>query len=227
MPSKILVTGCGRAGTQYTARLLNLLGIPCGHERVYTHAGINDWDGQQAESSWLAAPLVSEAIPEDCMVWHQLRDPLKVVRCWNSHRTLTDFNSALPQPVEVQRFVFRHLPECSEGDDLERCVKYVLGWTRMLMKHDLYPRVLRYRLERLSARSLLSLLFSSGYERTLDQVETAMEQIIGRIGACVLPHVPEIKASRIVKLPGGQELLGLYHQLGYSFNLSEVEVSSR
>lgn len=228
---KIVVTGCGRAGTQYAAQLLGNLGVPCSHEKVYVHdldptdpdpAKVERRWVADAEASWLAAPFLAfHGVPKDAVIWHQLRDPLKVIRCWHSHRILSDFNHVQPPPAAVQEFVFRHLPECSKGDDLERCVKYVLGWTRMLLKLT-GANVLRYRVEKLTPRSLRSLLFCSGRELSLNQVETGMGQVVGRVGACALPHVPALSASRVVKVPGGQELLELYHGLGYSFNLSEA-----
>jgi len=37
---KYLVTGTGRCGTVYMARLLTLAGIPCGHESIFDWKGI-------------------------------------------------------------------------------------------------------------------------------------------------------------------------------------------
>lgn len=40
MQPRYLVTGTGRCGTVYMARLLTSLGIPCGHESVFDYRGI-------------------------------------------------------------------------------------------------------------------------------------------------------------------------------------------
>lgn len=37
MNLKFIVTGCGRSGTVYMARLLTQLGIPCGHESIFDY----------------------------------------------------------------------------------------------------------------------------------------------------------------------------------------------
>jgi hypothetical protein len=38
---KYIVTGTGRCGTVYAARLLSSVGIPCGHEAIFTTGGIH------------------------------------------------------------------------------------------------------------------------------------------------------------------------------------------
>jgi hypothetical protein len=42
MKLKYLITGTGRCGTVYMARLLTEIGISCGHEAIFTHKGITD-----------------------------------------------------------------------------------------------------------------------------------------------------------------------------------------
>jgi hypothetical protein len=41
MQLKYLITGTGRCGTVFMARFLTSLGIPCGHESIFGHQGIN------------------------------------------------------------------------------------------------------------------------------------------------------------------------------------------
>lgn len=38
---KYLITGTGRSGTVYLARVLTSLGIPCGHESIFDHHGVD------------------------------------------------------------------------------------------------------------------------------------------------------------------------------------------
>jgi hypothetical protein len=39
---KVIVTGTGRCGTNYFAHLLTSMGIPCGHESIFTHNGLKE-----------------------------------------------------------------------------------------------------------------------------------------------------------------------------------------
>ena len=41
MRLKYLITGCGRSGTVYMARLLTSVGIPCGHEAIFDQYGLD------------------------------------------------------------------------------------------------------------------------------------------------------------------------------------------
>jgi hypothetical protein len=75
-----LITGCARSGTGYTASLFSELGVPCGHEAVFTpySTGFEGWGTAQGESSWLAVPFV-EQLPAGTVVLHQVRHPAAVI----------------------------------------------------------------------------------------------------------------------------------------------------
>ena len=47
MKLKYLVTGTGRSGTVYMARLLTSLGIPCSHEMIFDYRGFGDSEGER------------------------------------------------------------------------------------------------------------------------------------------------------------------------------------
>lgn len=74
---RFVVVGTGRSGTKYTAELLTALGIPCGHERVYTRHDVKKQWGLRGDASWLAVPHLDRF---KGVVLHQVRDPLAVVR---------------------------------------------------------------------------------------------------------------------------------------------------
>lgn len=95
---RILVTGAARSGTKYTAELLSQLsGLPVGHEDVFglherTGEGLKvggktldpfgelpDWGAYRIEVSWLAAPFLG-LMPEDVLVVHQIRHPIRAIR---------------------------------------------------------------------------------------------------------------------------------------------------
>jgi len=106
---KVIVTGTGRCGTVYMARLLTSLGLPCGHESIFNLSlrDLNDrlinrdfkysicsiWDTLQekdlpkwvdlktlkADSSYMAAPFLKHPTIADVPVIHVVRNPLQVI----------------------------------------------------------------------------------------------------------------------------------------------------
>jgi hypothetical protein len=216
---RILVTGCGRAGTQYTFRLLSVLGLRASHEKVYNHdldpkapplERIEErWNMLDAESSWLAVPFC-RTLPENVVVWHQLRDPLKVVRCFLHTHILSSHDAAC-------RFIQGVFPECGQEDDLTRSVQYVLRWTRMLCDFGrLWPNYFGYRMEAVTPEHWQALLAAAGRRFTVGQVRDAIKRLPEQIGACGHAeddHPPSWDTVRSVA--GGEELYALAKELGY------------
>ena len=73
----LLITGSGRCGTGYVARVLQSVGVHCGHEGVFGPAG---WKHAQkvrglwqADSSWLAVPFLAHL--DDVTIVHLVRNP--------------------------------------------------------------------------------------------------------------------------------------------------------
>jgi hypothetical protein len=80
---RLLVTGIGRSGTGYVAKLLTEAGLPCGHESIYTANTTRppDWGDRLAESSWFAAPWIHK-LPEGTSVVHLVRNPIDWCASW-------------------------------------------------------------------------------------------------------------------------------------------------
>lgn len=83
-PLPLLVTGCGRSGTTWTAEVIRKAGWPCGHEMLFCH-GDDDPDtflaANAAEVSGTAAPYAERLHREPGVtIVHQVRHPLAVVR---------------------------------------------------------------------------------------------------------------------------------------------------
>jgi hypothetical protein len=79
-PTPFVVTGCARSGTAYMAAVFSRLGLSCGHEVVFGPR-TRRFDGfgpQHGDSSWLAAPFLSQ-LPDDTLILHRVRHPLRVV----------------------------------------------------------------------------------------------------------------------------------------------------
>lgn len=83
MMKRVLVTGIGRSGTAYMAKLLTDVGLPCGHEKVYDSATKHnpDWGDARAESSWFSAPWV-DRVPDRTFVLHVVRHPMNWLSSW-------------------------------------------------------------------------------------------------------------------------------------------------
>lgn len=91
---RVLITGCGRSGTRYTAKVLNKLDIAVGHEK----------DGPDGRVSWIpvGVPVFDFSAYEH--VFHQVRHPLETIASfttagadsWNLIHDCTGLDLALP-----------------------------------------------------------------------------------------------------------------------------------
>lgn len=75
---QVIITGCGRSGTNYMAEVLSAAGLRCGHERAFTVLGPQTAPELEAESSWYAAPYL-DRMDESTKVLHVARNPSRVV----------------------------------------------------------------------------------------------------------------------------------------------------
>ena len=166
-PPDVVITGCSRSGTKFMSQLLTNLGVVCGHERVFKihpiawgyslEALFARHPDAEGDASFLAAPFVDE-LPDKCVVLHQIRDPIEVIR---SHMGIGFFADPYvpsmylaenhPDFVAVVR---RFSPEIFlEPDELARCMRYWVSWNQLVQRAELNPRrkYLRYRVEALDA----------------------------------------------------------------------------
>lgn len=82
MDVKYLVTGTGRSGTVFMARLLTSVGLPCGHEMIFSHDGIDGAVARLRGDKPLELSWASRAsYVNNCWVEHNnwLPDPKAVV----------------------------------------------------------------------------------------------------------------------------------------------------
>lgn len=225
---RILVTGCGRSGTQYLTRVLQNLRLRVTHEQVYRQDlsldsfSIQAMEGRwreretKIEVSWLAAPFVGRQ-PKDVIIWHQLRDPLKVVRCWTSHGYLNPERIQQVQPVPVVgEYIQQFLPQCACSSDLTRAVQYVLGWNRLIAKGmEDRLQACRYRIEELHASQLQDLLLEAGHQVKLSRIEAALTEVQPGIGGCNPNQHRELTWKQIRDVAGGVALQELAELYGY------------
>jgi hypothetical protein len=90
MKRKLLVTGCGRSGTKYTAAVLRKAGFDIAHEQMRTEGTVSapfvgythPVAGQVQFGYFQRFGHTAGECPNDFLfeqVWHQTRDPLKVI----------------------------------------------------------------------------------------------------------------------------------------------------
>ncbi len=74
----ILITGCGRSGTEYISKVLRKSGIEIGHEMEIKHDGISSWPLASARDNIPWGPGFSDVKFKHIV--HQVRHPLKVIQ---------------------------------------------------------------------------------------------------------------------------------------------------
>lgn len=109
---KIIVTGTGRCGTGYAAKVLTTHGLRCGHENVFRPLAANiNWRNYQADSSWLAVAHPDQLARHP--VVHCIRNPLHVARSY----LRINFFSCTPKKVTKHlRQAQRLVPEICKED---------------------------------------------------------------------------------------------------------------
>lgn len=156
---KVLITGCGRSGTAYAAKVLSAAGLACRHELAFDCWRQGMWDGYEAESSWLALPAIERGMVRDCLIIHLTRNPLHVIRSWMGLKWLHDFTSphlAFMSGAEPSIYAIT--------DPLERCQRYWFAWNRRIENHTGF----RIRVEEFNQPMLEQIAEISGHKLKTD-----------------------------------------------------------
>lgn len=168
---KVLVTGVGRCGTTYMAHLLTKMGIPCGHEAIFTVKGLEEaknrlknpelisfsqcsedlplWTDPweiQADSSYLAAPFLNNSILKNTKVIRILRNPLEVIASYVFDAKYFA-NDILPITKPFQDFIKFHLPIVYDNNlsPINRAALYYIEWNNLIQKNN--KNIFTYKIE--------------------------------------------------------------------------------
>lgn len=115
-PCKLLVTGCGRSGTNYTAEVLGHSGYDIHHERPGADGCVSWPMAVNSYSPW--GPLSNDTFQH---IFHQVRNPLNVINSWVVN--LDDLTR------DEWKFIRKHIPEIKESDSIfVSAVKYWIYW---------------------------------------------------------------------------------------------------
>lgn len=127
----LLVTGCGRSGTNYMAEYLEKSGYKIFHERLGDD-GVVSWPmAVNSLSPW--GPLTEDSFNH---VFHQVKHPLPVLTSWIVN--IYDLNR------DEWMFIRKHIPEINLDDTLiVQCAKYWYYWNLLVEKQAEW----RYRIE--------------------------------------------------------------------------------
>lgn len=120
--SKLVITGTGRCGTLYAARLLGAT-----HEEVFRVSGYAGWDSRDVDVSAFALP----ALPmRGVRVVHLLRNPLRTVRSFLAmgfyNNPPSAFDGSWPG------LVYGMLPHLREMGSVEAAVTHWIEWNDRL-----------------------------------------------------------------------------------------------
>lgn len=108
----IVITGCPRSGTKFTAKYLSQLSLDIGHES-FGKDGISSWCLASNDNNKIYGPSYEDLIREypDCKIYHQTRDPLLVIsslttildKSWNFFSNYIEFgnDSILKKSMKV------------------------------------------------------------------------------------------------------------------------------
>lgn len=191
-----LVVGTGRCGTAYMAQLLTSMGIPCGHESIFSTNAIMEiknklknpnsinlsecsldqeakWVNPKeiiADSSYLAAPFLKYGFLKNTKIIHVVRHPVDVIKSFVFSGLY--FENFVPKKSEIyQDFIKKHVPEVYDNgfNSLTRAAIYYILWNKMIEKNiRFHENYFLYNLES-SPSKLMDFLGKKKYNRKLSK----------------------------------------------------------
>ena len=143
---RVLVTGTGRCGTGYVARVFSRAAIPATHEGVYAPER-GEWTTQRVESSWLAAPH----LPFDGYTVQLVRHPLDVV---NSLVGIGFFSD--PTHKAYTDYARKHVE--LGGTEVEQAMQFYVDWNELIEPYA----DMRLQVEELTAEDFSNIAYKTG-----------------------------------------------------------------
>ncbi|MCA0899603.1 hypothetical protein [Microbulbifer agarilyticus] len=184
MTKRFVITGCGRSGTTYIAKLLTELGCHCDHEVFFTgrkpgvftrlaaQLGVRELAWQPpviGEAAWEAVPWLPH-MPDDIQVLHQLRHPLEFIRSRQKKGWVHGYfrSRHLPHFPRMNKERFAALPLAEQADWLAR---FWIDWNALAETRAEGKPYLRYRIEDFDLAKLEEILQLIDFPHDPAQVE--------------------------------------------------------
>ena len=211
---KFIVVGTGRSATSYTAHLFTELGIPCGHEDFFNHHA-NTLENLNTpvsgiarelvigECSWSAVPFLDEF---EGKVFHQRREPLKVLNSWLenglfSNSQVADFQASALEFID--RFFTR------EADPLKTVMRWIVEWNERCERYA----HLSWNVESLDAETLVHATTLIGHRRGVDECAAVLTRLPKDINHYGIP--PQLSWTDLPDSLHKNQLLELSRRYGY------------
>jgi len=208
---RLVVTGCARSGTQWISQVFAGLGLRAEHEYSLNLAGYTAEKAEHLdiEVSWLAAPLLDD-VPVGTIVWHQIRDPRKVIRCCLHNHYFAEETCRAP---DTRDFIKEHISIPDNASMLEAACRYWYLWNKKVEPYaDSW-----YTIEEMNAWNMSVRLKTFGFDFSEEQVHTAIDGVVVS-NACMGDHSPESEVSweDILKTNVGSRVQQLARKYGYA-----------
>jgi hypothetical protein len=190
---KVLFTGVGRSGTTYSAIWLTQMGIPCGHEAIFTELGIEEaqkrllnpslisfsqcsenislWTDPwsiEADSSYLAAPFVNHPFLKNTKIIRLIRNPLEVISSYVFDAKYFDDNNINEITKPFQEYIKSHLPIVYDNNlsPINRAALFYIEWHNLIKQN---PNVFDYKIESKPDLLLDHLMLPKNQQATIDK----------------------------------------------------------
>lgn len=209
---RFIVTGTPRSATQYTAALMQALGISCPHEATFRPTSslvdVAKWSRSiGGESSWLAWAFLP-LLPRNTIVLHQRRDPWKVIdslahRNW---QVVRNPEARTPHQQDFHDVVGHYCPRLWEYESaIDRAAVLLIDWNRRIetMADDFQS--FDYRIEDLDSERLGNILFWLQFPHTIRDVDVALESV----------STEKNKGRKITKAPVSDPIVADYIKQKY------------
>lgn len=192
---EVVVTGTGKCGTVFMAKLLTSTGINCGHESIFTNKGLEEallrlndpflihlsecstnatekWTEPKdivADSSYMSAPFLNNEIFKDAKIIHVVRHPINVISsfvlCGNYFT-----NKPVKHNIYYEKFIKSHCPEVYNNnyDCVTRGAIFYIKWNEMIENLSNKNNYFFYRIED-DPSKLIKFLNKENYSKDIDK----------------------------------------------------------
>jgi len=182
---RFIVTGAPRSATQYAAALWQALGTDCPHE-MHFKPTVSMWDALQwhqkscGESSWLAWAFLPMIDDPDVIVFHQRRDPWKVIDslAFRNWQVIRNVDACTPNQQKFQDVTRHYCPRVWQYEEaVDRAAAMLLDWNRCIDEAcERYP-VIRYNVEDLDRERVAGFCDLVEHDVTRTQVDDALAEV--------------------------------------------------
>lgn len=160
-----IICNSGRSGSNWISCLLSILEIPCTHERVEVHRGINDSINQLRNWEFVGdsshtSSIIMKQIPRDIVVFYQYKNKKYVTETLSEDGFLPDYDKLLtPLDTSLMRFVnplfYKAFPELKDMSQQNERIAYLYD---TFMEHAQQRADLIYNIEDMNVDLLIKIL---------------------------------------------------------------------